>query len=250
MSLGGVWSSALHAAVQRAVSENVIVLAAAGNCVETVVWPARFPEVIAVAGVNKNDRPWRGSCRGPEVAISALRVEGSIRQAQARRDFRRANVDLVTRRLADLFRSETGVALVCSAACGADIVALEEAERQRLRFRTVLPFELSRFRQTSVTDRGEEWGTRFDRVADLADKSGDLVVLDDEQEDDDWLFAVANSRIRKEAAMLARSLLDLGLRLLAAAVWEGQPRAGNDLTWNFLQAAEAEGFEIRSILTM
>ena len=71
MSLGGVWSSALHAAVQRAVIENVIVVAAAGNCVETVVWPARFAEVIAIAGVNKNDRPWRGSCRGPEVAVSA-----------------------------------------------------------------------------------------------------------------------------------------------------------------------------------
>jgi serine protease len=71
MSLGGVWSSALHAAVHRAVMENVIVLAAAGNCVETVVWPARFAEVIAVAGVNKDDKPWRGSCRGPEVTISA-----------------------------------------------------------------------------------------------------------------------------------------------------------------------------------
>jgi serine protease len=71
VSLGGVWSSALHAAVQRAISENVIVLAAAGNCVETVVWPARFAEVIAVAGVNKNDKPWRGSCRGSDVAISA-----------------------------------------------------------------------------------------------------------------------------------------------------------------------------------
>jgi hypothetical protein len=35
------------------------------------VWPARFSEVIAIAGVNKNDKPWRGSCRGPEVAISA-----------------------------------------------------------------------------------------------------------------------------------------------------------------------------------
>ena len=71
LSLGGVWSSALHAAVQRAAIENVIVLAAAGNCVATVVWPARYAEVIAIGGVNKNDKPWRGSCSGAEVAISA-----------------------------------------------------------------------------------------------------------------------------------------------------------------------------------
>ncbi len=71
LSLGGVWSSALHATVQRAVIENVIVLAAAGNCVGTVVWPARYEEVIAIAGIDKNDKPWRGSCSGAEVAISA-----------------------------------------------------------------------------------------------------------------------------------------------------------------------------------
>jgi serine protease len=71
MSLGGVWSSALHAAIRRAVIENVIVVAAAGNCVGTVVWPARFSEVIALGGINRNDKPWRGSCSGPDVAISA-----------------------------------------------------------------------------------------------------------------------------------------------------------------------------------
>jgi hypothetical protein len=160
------------------------------------------------------------------------------------------NVDLVTRRLADLFRSEAAAALICSAACGADIVALEEAERQRLHLRIVLPFERARFRQTSVTDRGGDWGSRFDRLADLADKSADLVVRDCGQKDDDLRYAAANSRIRREAAMLARLLSDPGPRLLAVAVWEGQPRPGNDLTWDFLRDAEAEGFETRSILTI
>jgi hypothetical protein len=71
MSLGGVLSSALHAAVQKAVRNNVIVLAAAGNCVGEVVWPARYPEVIALGGVNEAFKPWRGSCSGPAVAFSA-----------------------------------------------------------------------------------------------------------------------------------------------------------------------------------
>ncbi|NHZ64082.1 S8 family serine peptidase [Massilia genomosp. 1] len=71
MSLGGVPSRAMHAAVTAAISDGVIVLAAAGNCVRTVVWPARYSEVIAVAGSNINDIPWRGSCRGAAVDICA-----------------------------------------------------------------------------------------------------------------------------------------------------------------------------------
>jgi serine protease len=71
MSLGGILSRALHAAVQKAVQSNVIVLAAAGNCVSEVVWPARYSEVIALGGINEAFKPWRGSCSGPAVAFSA-----------------------------------------------------------------------------------------------------------------------------------------------------------------------------------
>jgi len=70
MSLGGAFSSALHAAVRQAVAQNVIVMAAAGNCVRQVVWPARYDDCIAVAGVNVHDLPWKGSCRGAAVDIS------------------------------------------------------------------------------------------------------------------------------------------------------------------------------------
>lgn len=70
MSLGGVFSSALHDAVRKAVDANIIVVAAAGNCVGTVVWPARYDEVIAVGGVNEKDRPWKGSSAGDSVDIS------------------------------------------------------------------------------------------------------------------------------------------------------------------------------------
>ncbi|MEI9423445.1 DNA/RNA non-specific endonuclease [Mesorhizobium sp. Cs1299R1N1] len=70
MSLGGVFSSALHAAVRKAVQANIIVVAAAGNCVFTVVWPARYDEVIAVGGINEQFQPWKGSSRGETVDIS------------------------------------------------------------------------------------------------------------------------------------------------------------------------------------
>lgn len=70
MSLGGVFSSALHAALRRAVKANIIVIAAAGNCVGIVVWPARYAEAIAVGGINVKLDPWRGSSSGSAVAIS------------------------------------------------------------------------------------------------------------------------------------------------------------------------------------
>ena len=71
MSLGGLPSWGLYRAVKRAVRNDMIVLAAAGNCVKTVVWPARFDDVIAVAGCNERLEPWRGTCRGDAVDVTA-----------------------------------------------------------------------------------------------------------------------------------------------------------------------------------
>lgn len=71
MSLGGIPSAALHRAVRSAEAHNLIIVAAAGNCVRTVVWPARYDEVIAVAGINAVDQIWKGSSRGSSVDIAA-----------------------------------------------------------------------------------------------------------------------------------------------------------------------------------
>jgi serine protease len=91
MSLGGVPAAVLQRALRRAVAADVIVLAAAGNCVRTVVWPARYDECIAVAGTNALERKWRGTCRGSAVDISApgqnvfkasLSGDGAVSQGQ------------------------------------------------------------------------------------------------------------------------------------------------------------------------
>jgi serine protease len=71
MSLGGTPSRAMKSAIGRAIGAGIIVLAAAGNCVRLVVYPARYDDVIAVAGSNAGDGPWQGSCRGSSVDITA-----------------------------------------------------------------------------------------------------------------------------------------------------------------------------------
>ena len=71
MSLGGLPLRALEAAILRAVHEQLIVVAAAGNCVRLVVWPARYQSVISLGGTNIDDKVWKGSSRGKRVDISA-----------------------------------------------------------------------------------------------------------------------------------------------------------------------------------
>ncbi|MEM9106818.1 MAG: S8 family serine peptidase [Pseudomonadota bacterium] len=71
LSLGGLGSAALHNAVQKAVNANLIVIAAAGNNIGLTVYPARYPEVIAVAGTNINDGRWQGTSVGRSVDVSA-----------------------------------------------------------------------------------------------------------------------------------------------------------------------------------
>ena len=71
MSLGGVGFFGLRAAIQAATDGGSIVMAAAGNQVGVVVAPAVYPECIAVAASNVEDRPWSGSSRGSMVDVSA-----------------------------------------------------------------------------------------------------------------------------------------------------------------------------------
>ena len=71
MSLGGTGFRGLREAIDHAVSEGLIVLAAAGNQVRFVVAPANYLSCIAVAATNADDVPWNGSSAGKKVAISA-----------------------------------------------------------------------------------------------------------------------------------------------------------------------------------
>ena len=101
-------------------------------------------------------------------------------------------VDRVGMEIGEKLRRAHAVALVCSAACGADLIALETAQRMELRTRIILPFSAARFRETSVVDRPrpEFWGSMFDRVTRAARAHGDLVELDKAQADDAYSTAI------------------------------------------------------------
>ncbi|MEW6545699.1 MAG: S8 family peptidase [Bacillota bacterium] len=75
MSLGGSTDSpALHDAVIAAYNSGITIVCAAGNSgpeEDTVAYPARYPEVIAVAATAADDSVPDFSSRGPEVDIAA-----------------------------------------------------------------------------------------------------------------------------------------------------------------------------------
>jgi hypothetical protein len=159
------------------------------------------------------------------------------------------NVPIVRERLAKLFAQENAVALVSSAACGSDLIGLEEAERLHIPCRIVLPFSREKFRAASVVDRPGVWGSSFDYLVDLAEDKGDLVILEGGGSEADAAYAAANKLILHEAMMLAQAMPGAPHRLVAVIVWEGHSRPDNDLTDDFRTAAIEAGFTLHVVLT-
>ncbi|MBC7342872.1 MAG: S8 family peptidase [Clostridia bacterium] len=78
MSLGSSNASkALETAVKNAVAKGVIIVASAGNVgkPDSVLYPARYPEVVAVSAINEQGQRADFSSYGPEVTVCAPGVE-------------------------------------------------------------------------------------------------------------------------------------------------------------------------------
>jgi hypothetical protein len=136
--------------------------------------------------------------------------------------------------------------LVCSAACGADLLALEAAGQLGIRRRIVLPFDRDQFRQTSVVDRPGHWGELYDRILDDVQSKGDLVVLGF-QRGDKQAYRATNQRLLAEAEALAD---DDNASVRALIVWEGKSRGPDDVTAQFFELAHVAGVITTEILTM
>ena len=144
--------------------------------------------------------------------------------------------------------SERGIGfVVTSAACGADILALEASVELGIRFRIILPFRRERFLVSSVVDRGADWGRRYGALLALAEARGDVVELEAVDGDDDAAYGRATERILEEARVFAR---DHESTPMAIAVWDEQRRDGGDATMDFLESASRGGFEVLSVSTL
>ena len=71
MSLGGRGFFGLKRAVRYANNNGLILVAASGNCVGTIVAPTAYKETVAAAATNDDDKPWKGTSRGRKITLSA-----------------------------------------------------------------------------------------------------------------------------------------------------------------------------------
>jgi hypothetical protein len=133
--------------------------------------------------------------------------------------------------------------LVCAAACGADILALEACEALAIPTTIVLPFSVAIFREVSVIDRPGDWGPRFDKVIANARSRSDLVELGYEK-DDEEAFLGANREI------VARVEHSPASEKFAIVVWNGTPRGEDDATADLAEHARAAGFTVIEVPTM
>jgi hypothetical protein len=175
-------------------------------------------------------------------ALAGRRIDPS---GSSRNCFPLRNVELVRSRLDALFRNLPGKMLVCSAACGADLLALEVAGTLAWDRRVILPFDRDRFRKSSVTDRPGNWGALYDQVLDEVQAAHGLIVEQAPAGAND--YEAASQRILSETQSLAAVT---GEDRAAVVVWEGTNTGPGDMTNRFAESATTLGLPLLQINTL
>ncbi len=166
-------------------------------------------------------------------------------------------VDQVSRQVEALFREQSVDWVVSSAACGADLVVLQIAQRIGIRFRILLPVPLEEFRRTSVVDRPFSadwpWEKLYDRLIRQAQSAGDLKVLEGTATGTAGYQAV-NEALVKEGLDLVEHVSERGggeepVQVKALVIWDGRSRGSTDLTRHFAEEARVQGLTVLEILT-
>lgn len=176
----------------------------------------------------------------PVLALAGRRIDAT--HAQVAR-FPLENAALVRQRLHALMAAHEARALVCSAAGGSDLLAVDAALELGLRVRIVLPFDRVRFREVSVVDRPGDFGRLFDRVLGVVEARGELVLREAEATEA-AAYRACNEVILDEAANLARPGLPV-----AVIAWDGRSCGTEDNTDTFANAARRRGWTVLEVLT-
>jgi hypothetical protein len=140
-------------------------------------------------------------------------------------------------------------ALVCSAACGADLLALDVAGEAGIERHVVLPFHHATFRRTSVVDRPGDWGPLFDRVLEEVGESGHLEIGGGDPNDKEVYPAANEAIIEAASKVVERTRHGSGMSRTAVVVWEGASYGSDDVTEDFRKRAQHAGFDVRVVLT-
>lgn len=179
------------------------------------------------------------------MAVAALAGRRLDKTGTMPARFPSSSIANVRKQIEAVLVSERIDLLVSSAASGADLIALELAANLEIRCRVILPFESTRFRETSVVDRSSDWGPIYDEVIARVSLTNDLVILPSTGLSDEGSYACVTEAIIDEAKRAAMPEL-----AYAVLVWDGQPRGANDFAEQFFKLAYREGMKLRVVLTL
>ncbi|MEC4805640.1 MAG: hypothetical protein SAJ12_02125 [Jaaginema sp. PMC 1079.18] len=177
------------------------------------------------------------------VALAGRRIDAPHQNPPR---FPLANIAKVKAEIRQQLQECHATMLVCSGACGADLLALEVAMELGIPCRLILPFEPERFREISVVDRPGEWGLIFDRILQQVTAENNVVIL--QEESDQEAFIAVNHVILDEAIALSQQEYP-HQNPSALIVWNGCSRGKSDVTHEFMMKAEELGFKVVEILT-
>ena len=189
------------------------------------------------------------------VAFAGRRIDAT--DAETPR-FPLTQVDVVQKKIEELFHRDNVKTLICSAACGADLTALRVAQNLGIGYRIVLPFAPERFRVTSVMNRPctqeWNWGELFDQVIGIAQGKGELVIVET-GENRQAAYQAVNQAILNEALQQGRiqsaTVSPQEIREVQAVIaWDGHVRGPRDLTSHFADEARSRGLVVKKILTL
>jgi hypothetical protein len=185
------------------------------------------------------------------VALSGRRVD-AVGETNPR--FPLECVPIVRERIREVLQKTRARVLVCSAACGADLLAIEEARDLGLDVQVILPAPRRTFRRTSVVDRPGDWGEVFDRQMDLAEQEGTVHRMKAAASSNYVGYVSALKVILDQAVGYANrtrkgKAADVPGRVTALIVWNGQSRGDKDVTAKFLQQARDRRFSVREVFT-
>ncbi len=182
------------------------------------------------------------------VALAGRRIDAD--NAEAERFPQRMHLE-VQSRIAGMFREAEPAQLLGSAACGADLLALEVAGKQGVIRNVVLPFSIEVFRKKSVVDRGQNWGEIFDQMINDVNNENHtkgFPAITIKNFDGDDAYEQTNVAILDLADAIA---LESGsIEKVALIVWNGKPRGGGDITGHFKRMAFERGYSIQEINTL
>jgi hypothetical protein len=184
-------------------------------------------------------RAWaQGTVSHPVLIEAGRRVDAP--DAQPAR-FPPSKVPKVRERIRELLLREKPVAVVCSAACGADLLLLDVAGQMHIKQFVLLASDQETFRQSSVTDRPGNWGDLYDHVLKTA-KVETLKVPGGQEG-----YLQTNLELLNRGEELARAR---GVPAQALVIWNQESRGPDDVTEHFLKQAKQRHIPILEISTL